>query len=247
MKKAVSLLLALTMVFTLCGCGNSNKKAFEKSKNAYNKINSAYSGAEIFGSAIYEAWYQAINNSKEIEKRIDTREGDNAMKYLASEIGIKSEHLIAGGRMALYSAMGLSPDNVPEDMSEAVNSIIEAYDKNPDLGFEIARLIGKQMNKPIEKYDYLVSATVFAFKDAGITDEIQGLLDESKAEMKELSEKYSDYEHYPNLKGFYTTTNSFFDFCTHPSGSFEQLVETINSYKNEARDYKADLDYIFED
>lgn len=247
MKKTISLLLALSMVFALCACGNSNKKAFEKSKNAYSKINSAYSGTEIFGSAIYEAWYQAINNSKEIEKRINAKDGDNAMKYLANEIGVKSEHLIAGGRMAIYSAMGLSPDNVPEDMSEAVGSIIEAYDKNPDLGFEIARIIGKQMNKPITEYDYLVSATVFAFKEAGITDEIQGLLDESKAEMKELSEKYSDYEHYPNLKGYYTTTNSFFDFCQNPTGSFNQLVDTINNYKNEARDYKADLDYIFGD
>lgn len=69
----------------------------------------------------------------------------------------------------------------------------------------------------------------------------------AKAQMKNLSENYSDYEHYPNLKGFYTTTSSFFDFCQNPTGSFEQVKTTINDYRNKARGYISDLDYIFED
>ena len=58
-----------------------------------------------------------------------------------------------------------------------------------------------------------------------------------------LSEKYSDYEHYPALKGYYTTTNAFFDFCQSPSGSFEQVKTTINEYRNDARNYDKDLNY----
>lgn len=52
-----------------------------------------------------------------------------------------------------------------------------------------------------------------------------------------------------HLRGrrYYTSTSSFFEFCQNPTGSFEQVVNTINDYKNEARDYKNDLDYIFED
>ena len=86
-----------------------------------------------------------------------------------------------------------------------------------------------------------------AYEANGKTDEAQKALNEAKAQMKELSEKYSDYEHYPNLKGYYTTTSSFFDFCQNPTGSFEQVKDTINDYKNEARDYISDLDYIFEE
>ena len=86
-----------------------------------------------------------------------------------------------------------------------------------------------------------------AYKVNGKVDEAKNALDEAKAQMKELSEKYSDYEHYPNLKGYYTTTSSFFDFCQNPTGSFEQVKDTINDYKNEARDYISDLDYIFEE
>lgn len=57
----------------------------------------------------------------------------------------------------------------------------------------------------------------------------------------------SNYEHYSNLKGYYTTTNAFFEFCQNPTGSFAQVKDTINNYKNDARDYRNDLAYIFED
>lgn len=74
----------------------------------------------------------------------------------------------------------------------------------------------------------------------------QSALDNAKSLMKDLSAKYSDYEHYPNLKGYFTNTSSLFDFCQNPDGSFEQVKDTINNYRNEARDFKSDLDYIFE-
>ena len=85
-----------------------------------------------------------------------------------------------------------------------------------------------------------------AYKANGKASEAETALEKAKEQMKTLSEKYSDYEHYPNLKGYYTTTSSFFNFCQNPTGSFEQVKTTINDYKNEARDYMSDLDYIFE-
>ena len=63
--------------------------------------------------------------------------------------------------------------------------------------------------------------------------------------MKQLSSDYSDYEHYPVLKEYFTNTLAYFDFCQHPEGSFEQVVETFNSYRNNAREYFFDLNYVF--
>ena len=96
-------------------------------------------------------------------------------------------------------------------------------------------------------FSFCVNSVSAAYKVNGKVEEAQTALDAAKAQMKELSQKYSDYEHYPNLKGYYTTTSSFFDFCNNPTGSFEQVKTTVNDYKNEARDYISDLDYIFED
>ena len=86
-----------------------------------------------------------------------------------------------------------------------------------------------------------------AYIENGKVDEVNALLENAKLQMKELSEKYSDYEYYPSLKEYYTTTRSFFDFCQDPTGSFEQIKGTINDYKNDARDYSNDLKYIFEE
>ena len=98
--------------------------------------------------------------------------------------------------------------------------------------------------------DDLFSACVMMVSKAydlnGTVEEIGDYLDDAKISMKELSEKYSDYEHYPNLKKFYTRTNSFFEFCQNPSGSFEQVKTTINDYRNDIRTYKSDLDFIFD-
>ena len=65
--------------------------------------------------------------------------------------------------------------------------------------------------------------------------------------MKGLSDNYSDYEHYPALKGYFTTTMAFYDFCRNPEGSFEQVVETFNNYRNNARESFFDLNYVFND
>ena len=96
-------------------------------------------------------------------------------------------------------------------------------------------------------FSFCVMCVTGAYIVNGKVKEVEDALNSAKAQMKKLSQDYSDYEHYPNLKGYYTTTSSFFEFCNNPTGSFEQVKDTINDYKNDARDYISDLDYIFED
>ena len=96
-------------------------------------------------------------------------------------------------------------------------------------------------------FSFCVMVVSSAYKANGKVDEAQAALDSAKDLMKTMSEKYSDYEHYPQLKEYYTTTKSFFAFCQNPEGSFEQVKTTINDYRNDARNCVSDLDYIFED
>ena len=86
-----------------------------------------------------------------------------------------------------------------------------------------------------------------AYACSGDVEEITATLLEAKTLMKQLSDAYSDYEHYPALKSYFTNTLAFFDFCNHPEGSFEQVVETFNSYRNVARECFFELNYIFSD
>lgn len=97
------------------------------------------------------------------------------------------------------------------------------------------------------RFSAYVAVISTAYECSGDTEKIATLLTEAKLLMKQLSSEYSDYEHYPALKTYFTNTLAFFDFCKNPEGSFEQVVETFNGYRNVARECFFELNYIFSD
>ena len=200
----------------------SGNNAFKTSKEAYDQVTIAYDIVDAMGSDIYEAWRLGIYDDDEIASY-------DGIEYLCEELNLTEEELIEG---IVCTIMG------EDEYFAATDEEKESYRENADMFF-------------IYMEDDLFSACVMATSNAyvanGKVSEAQSALDASKELMKTLSEKHSDYEHYPNLKGYYTTTSSFFEFCCDPEGSFEQVKDTINSYRNEARDYVSDLDYIFEE
>lgn len=220
MKKLIALLLILVMCLSLAACGGGEKKAFEASKAAYDNIDIAYEITEQFGSDIYEAWRLGIYDGDEVLK--------DGAAHLATELSLSADEIRAGAVYVLYQDEW---DTMSEEEKE---ELIGSAD-----------LLFSYMEDDL--FSFCVMAVSNAYVVNGKVDEAQTALDAAKAQMKELSSEYSDYEHYPNLKGYFTTTSSFFDFCQNPTGSFEQIKETVNNYKNEARDYISDLDYIFED
>lgn len=223
MRKIISVILVFAMCFTLTAC-NSDKKAFEASKLAYDNIDIAYEITEQYGTDLYEAWRLGINESEEIL--------DDGVAHLATELSLSEDELRVGTAYAFASmVLGADWDELPEDTKEESIDCADGY-------LELMK---------DDLFTFCVMAVEGTYIVNGKVEEAQNALDAAKAQMKELSKEYSDYEHYPNLKGYYTTTSSFFDFCNNPSGSFEQLKDTMNKYRNEARDYISDLDYIFED
>ncbi len=224
MKKIVSLILAMTMALPLSACsGGKDKKAFEASKAAYDNVNSAYEITEKYGSDIYEAWRLGIYEKKDLQK--------NGCSTLAKELSLTEDEIAAGAGYTAAKVVGENWDSLSEEEKENYIGRADKYFSN----FED------------EMFTWCVELTSNAYIVNGKVEEAQKYLDEAKIQMKELSSDYSDYEHYPALKGYYTTTSSFFDFCQNPTGSFEQLKTTVEDYKSTARDYNADLDYIFEE
>lgn len=223
MKKIASLALAAIMVLPLTACGGGkNKKAFEASKAAYDNVNAAYAITADFGSDIYEAWRLGIYDDDEVVS--------GGCAYLAKELHISEGEIAAG---VAYSFAKFS-DKEWDELSEKDK---DNYIAKADYTFE-------QMEDDL--FSWCVTVVLNAYIANGKAKEAQNYLTEAKAQMKDLSANYSDYEYYPALKGYYTTTSAFFDFCQNPTGSFEQLKTTMEDYKTKARDYNADLDYIFE-
>lgn len=226
MKKILSLILVAILILSLIACNNEkNKKAFEASKAAYDNVNAAYEITANFGADIYEAWRCGIFDKDELLSGGCTYFSKN-LHISKDEISISIAHNIA-------EILGEKWDDISEERKDKYLSIVDSF-------FEV-------MDTEDDLFTWCVQIITDAYTINGKVDEIESYLTEAKAQMKELSEKYSDYEHYPALKGYYTTTSSFFDLCQNPTGSFEQLKTTIENYKTTARDYKANLDFIFED
>ena len=202
------------------------KLAFDLSKQAYEKVSEAYDIIELLGEDIYEAWRLGVYESKDVLKK--------GTELLAKETHLSQEEVADGAIYTMMSSLASEPfhmDNLDEASLQALRETIDA---------SFLLFSGDLLT-------FCVGAVRDAYRVNGSLDTVDMALEEAKSCMKELSEKYADYEYYPSLKEFYTTANAFYDYCKIPTGSFQQAIDTINDYKNDARKFRNDLDYIFKD
>lgn len=231
MKKIIALLLVAALCFSLVACGSENK-AFEASKLAYDTIDTAYEIASQYGEDIYKVWCLGIDEKKKIL--------DYGIEYLSTELSLSEDELEAGVDYIVETFLpadwyGLTNDT---DWLGGYSKCINAITQDTDNVFE---LVEENL------FSFCVMLVQGAYIVNGQNEEAQIALDTAKEQMKELSEKYSDYEHYPNLKGYYVATSTFFEFCQNPACSLQEFKTTLNNYMEETRDYISNLDYIFDE
>lgn len=220
-KVVIVTVIVLTVCFSLTifvGCSSASKAAYEKSEVAYEKSEVAF---ENITSA-----YLLINEfSRDI--------------YQAWSIGVYDEYDYNDEFELQYFANELNISS--GDIKDAIASLLQKdYYSSGDW------------KKLQEHYDdSFFSACVDVVSEAyvvnGQVDKISTLLLDAKNLMKELGSEYSDYVHYPVMKTYYSNTLAFFDFCKNPEGSFQQVIETFNDYRNIERKSFFELNYIFED
>lgn len=200
---------------------------FELSKMAYQNINSAYDITHKFGSDLYQAWFLVSYQGKKLQN-------SNTVKYLASEVQYLNEEELQKGL-----AFVLAKNKYKEDW-------YELSEKQQNHYIELAiQYEGDDFFNQTNCLFITTWSVIRAYELNGKTAEAQGYLDSAQIYMRELSEKYSDYKHYPNLKGFFTMTGSYLDVCCDSELSFTQYKDIKNQYEKEARDYINDLDFIF--
>ena len=254
MKKVLSLLLALGMCLSLCACdiidtASETSKAedngmdtaseakaaddgidvaYEASKAAYDNIKIAYAITEQFGDDLYEAWRIGIYDKKKIIS--------GGVNYLAANLSLSANEIRTAAAYTLHDLLGGYLTVMSEDEKKQLIDLVDGF-----LMYELYEEWG------VDLFSFCIKCVSRAYIINRTVDEVEKALDAAKAQMKELTQKHSDYEHYPKLKEYYTTTSAFFDFCRNPNCSFEQFKDTINDYKNDARDCINDLNFIFED
>ena len=253
--KNTKLLFCIFFVLLLGGCRNlpKSKTVFEISKGAYQNINKANEMVQLFATDIYDVWRMGIYDDDEIIK--------DGLSYFKWKLNV-GLFLEEGAALYYYEKDWNSLSDEDKNINNGDNAFAE-LDDEALFNLLLGEYNGSDEKKALLKkasdrfstrvyiddsiFSECVNVVLSTYKAIGKTDEIQALLDDAKNEMRLISEKYSDYEHYPMLKQYYTSVSSLFDFCQNPSGSFEQLKTTIEEYRRKIRDCKNDLDYLFLD
>jgi len=220
MKRIAAVVMVMLVLISAVACGETKSKgAFEMSKEAYNEVSAAYNVADNMSDDIYEAW------------RLGIQEGEDlTVRTLAEELHINESDLVEG--ICKYM--------LDDEYEIATEEVLQKERSDARRTFSTAVSLDSG-------WQYVICFVENAYEVNGMLDSAKSSISSAKTIMKDMSAKYSDYEHYPALKGYFTSVNSLLSWCESPDGAFEQAKTTVNDYRNEIRDYQQDLDYIFED
>lgn len=220
MKKWIAIILTLCLAVGMTACAKDNSQmAFRAGSVAFDDLNQAYEAIDTFGSDLYEAWFMDINEEEEITG--ETRysyDYEKGYVYFCDQLSIEKQFIDA-----------------------AVNEMAGDLYSTAGENYEFL------MRSTSSIFSTCVNIVSTAYDVSGKNEMVADLLVDAKDQMKQMSAEYSDYEHYPNLKGYFTLCLAYFDFCKYPEGSFDQVVQTLNNYRNDAREYFFDLNYVFND
>lgn len=207
----------------------AEKEKYTYGKKAYDSIRIAWTVAELIGDDIYSVWHGWVWEKDDMSSK--------GLQFFVDKTSLSMEEVVEGFSArgyvngGQYAKTGVTWLEIDEEMKQF-------YRDDTIKMFEQASRAGQY----VEMNDAL-GAIVTAFILNGKYDIAREYLETAKQAMKELPE---DYEHYPKLKGFFTTASALVDFCASPSGSLIQFSTLLNDYRKEARDYMNDLDFIFE-
>ena len=206
----------------------ARQAATANGQKAYDNIKNAWQIAEQIGHSLYNVWHGAVWEKDEMVAK--------GIQFFVDETTLSEQEVIEGIASRSYVNTQFAKTGVywiqlsEEDKQTYREYATEAIEKACRA-------------KQYMAMDDALGSTVNAYLLNGKIDSARKYLETAKETMKELPE---DYEHYPTLKGFYTTASSLTDFCKSPSGNLNQYATLLNDYCKEARDYMNDLDFVFE-
>ena len=144
---------------------------------------------------------------------------------------------------AIYEADDYSSSTITSAFSSETGISVSDLNKAASA-YEISSTL---LPYALSDFSLAVLITTKAFELNGQTKNLDDSIAKAKEQLKTMTQKYSDYSEYPSLKSLYSKVDSYATFLKSPTGSFEQLKTTIQTYENDIRTLISDLSFIFED
>lgn len=232
MKKLISLFLVAVMCLSLVACNGGDKKALELSASAFNYIHQAYEKIEVIGNDILTVWKLGIYNESEL------RTWQSGFALICNNVSLSRDDMLDGLAYLEFTT---------GDSYSTYEKCKEAAREHYDLYFYSSATSSGLLARYNNTFSACIDLVVESYRQNGMLAEIEGLLSSAIEIIKELSYNHSDYEHYENVKKYFTAVNTYFNFCSNPSGTLEQVMENTNKYNNTADECYNSLYYFFEE
>ncbi len=245
------------MCLNLCACGKS-----EAVKDAEAAINAIGTVSVDSGDALKNAekLYGILTDGEKakVENRLTLVDAQEDFEKLRSELAYdnaqkaytmlkKAAEICVAGMDSIYNAwyFGIyKADDVYDSLLYYYMSQEVADFTQSELQ-EAAELLGLSASTVKSDWQYSLYVVEAALSMRGDYTTITTNMEQTELVLQTLTEEYDDYTYYPKLKEYYSAVSSYVDFFTKPSGSFQQLADTINSYENNIRTLESDVGFLF--
>lgn len=251
------MVIAVSMCLSLTTCGKTNEaKEAEEAISAIGEVTimsgDAIANAEKLYGILADSEIATIGNRLEL---VNARETYDKLKNEVTYKNAKSaydmlkevEELCVNGMDDIYGAWyfgiykmkNASKYNFYGDMAAEVphfdSTELEASATN----------LGVSTTTVKSDWQYALWIVEDAMESRGDYNTISANMDEAEKVLQVLTSEYDDYTYYPKLKEYYSSVKSYVDFYLNPTGSFEQLKDTINNYENNIRTLGSDVSFLF--
>lgn len=271
MKKIICALLILTLCVTLYACGKSEavvaaeeaisaigtvtidsgelianaEKLYgiltdDEKSQVTNRITLA-DARETFDNLVAEAEAAAEAERNEIIYS-NAKQAYEKLKEVSSLCASGMDSIYGAWYFGIYKAKDTTSSNFYTKMAQEVPGFtskeLEAG-ANELLSASLCATLGKS------DWQYSIWIVESAITIRGDYATITANMDEAEKILQTLTTEYQDYAYYPKLKDYYSSIKSYVEFFTSPSGSFNQLADTVNDYENKIRTLDSDVGFLF--
>lgn len=254
-KKLLTIPLVILICLSLTACGKSDAvKAAEEAIAAIGEV-TVRSGDTITNA---EKYYNVLTDAEkaEVENRMALVEAKEAFEEIKGEVVYKNAKeayeklkevaaLCVSGMDDIYGSwyFGIYDADDTTDFDFYLSLEVPGFSSDE---IEAARKeldISEWLAKSDWQYSLWIVEEAITLR--GDYDTISTNMVAAEKVLQALTDEYDDYTYYPKLKDYYASIKSYVEFFTSPSGSFNQLADTINNYENGIRTLESDVSFLF--
>lgn len=264
MKKRTAVILVICLSLLLVAC--IKNKDVQTAENAINAIGEVTLESEsLIKSA--EKLYGILTDSEKsnVSNRLTLVEARETFDRLQAEANAVQEEQrkqkVYENAKSAYQALNQVAElciNGMDDIygawywgiykakdSSSSSTFYSLSQETPNFSSRELQAVGLSASTVKSDWQNAVFAVEMALDTRGDYDTVKQKMSEAQSILQELTTTYDDYTYYPKLKDYYSAVDSYVSFFLSPTGSFNQLADTINNYENSIRTYQSDVGFLF--